>query len=313
MSQVAGFADVSKGCGLRATTLLVFVNNAQDLSWICKGPENSTFLIKYSSLTQPKPAFLTYLHQEPLNLHALSLGQQVSMGSNPVHGTITMAHLEQSPGLNQPTAIDIENLSGTGPLLYQLPTELRSVIFGDCIASGHPQFMQASRVLLEDGQALIGREATYRMHLASKTDNNGQRPSQEMVATIQNLHVTIDMRERGSLGPNLERLQPFGGSHIHRGQCHVVLQVDSTLSVLAGVGIFKCLLCFGGFEKVALLVKEEHLGFPNYWIMSRVYTLVEVLPKWLYPTLGMAEITSKKDGFVMDFHPRKHAEAFAGR
>ena len=47
------------------------------------------------------------------------------------------------------------------------------MIFGDCVATGHPQFMRVSRVLYNDGQAVLFKQAIYRMRLGSAVDNNG--------------------------------------------------------------------------------------------------------------------------------------------
>ncbi|CAD6582516.1 MAG: hypothetical protein ASARMPREDX12_000965 [Alectoria sarmentosa] len=89
--------------------------------------------------------------------------------------------------------MDIEKVKGPISLLYALPTELRFMILGDCIASGHPEFMRASRALERDGQAVICKEGVYRMRFGARIDDKGQRPSQEVANAIQNLEITIDL------------------------------------------------------------------------------------------------------------------------
>ena len=104
-----------------------------------------------------------------------------------------MIDLEQSSKPTHPSIMDIEKVKGPISLLYALPTELRFMILGDCIASGHPEFMRASRALERDGQAVICKEGVYRMRFGARIDDKGQRPSQEVANAIQNLEITIDL------------------------------------------------------------------------------------------------------------------------
>lgn len=250
------------------------------------------------------------IHHKPLDIHTVSPEQQVNMGLNPAQGTITTDHLEKSPDLTKPTVMDIQKMNKNVPLLYGLPTELRFMIFRDCIASGYPQFMKASRALQNDGQTLICKEGIYRMRFGAGDDNNGQRPTHDVARAIRNLDITIDLRRVIGLDQILNRSMPFAGSQILRAQCKVVLRVKCTMDVLVKLELIPLVSSFGSFEKVALWIEidamKDHSLYPCCCDAGWMLVLFE-------SRLGKAELVKVKDGFCMIFYPRGHAEAAARR
>lgn len=246
------------------------------------------------------------------------------MDSEALQGVVAKDHLEQEAGLIRPATTEATKTDEPAPSLYKLPTELRLMIFKDCIASGHPQFMQVSRVLQHEGQVLISKEGTYRMHLNYSNDNNGRRPSQEVTQTIQNVHVTINTTELTDNLTNFEantvplgwdRLRPFSASPDLRGQCQVHLKVGCVLIALYNDRVLSFLCHLNGFERVVLRIEAngtKHTG-PWSWMCSgpNEKVALDLISQLLKKCLGKAEVVEGMDGFLATFYPRKHAEAVA--
>lgn len=49
-----------------------------------------------------------------------------------------------------------------GPFFNKLPKKLRDMVFRDCLASGHPQFMVSSRAMRMEGLGQIFKEGVFR-------------------------------------------------------------------------------------------------------------------------------------------------------
>ncbi|CAF9905783.1 hypothetical protein IMSHALPRED_003976 [Imshaugia aleurites] len=223
-----------------------------------------------------------------------------------------------SPGPSHTTAKLVQKTNEPVPMLYKLPTELRFMIFTYCIASGHPQFMQASRILQEDGQALIAKEGVYRMHFESADDNNGQPPSQEMAKSIQNVKLTVDtanvrfngapwMWEKLDAGP-CERLKSFVGATHLRGRCHVVLKFGCALELLHNDRLHSPPHKFWGFERLVLRIEIDGTKHNNFAIClcpdQREDFTMGFIRRSLEKFLGKAELVKVMDGFCVTFHPR---------
>ena len=246
------------------------------------------------------------------------------MGSEALQGVVAKDHLEQEAGLIRPSTTEAPKTNEPVPLLYRLPTELRLMIFRDCIASGHPQFMQASRILQHEGQVLISKEGTYRMHLRYSKDDNGQRPSREVAQMIQNVHVIVDTTEltddrtyfeANTVPLGWDRLR-FAASPDLRGQCHIHLKVGCVLIALYNDQILSLLCHLHGFERVVLRIEangtKQHTG-PFSWMCTgpNEKVALKLISELLEKCLGEAEVVEGRDGFLATFYPRKYVEAVA--
>lgn len=59
--------------------------------------------------------------------------------------------------------------NGLGPFFSTLPKELRDMIFADCLTSGYPQFMAASRLMKEEGSDQIWMKCVYVLRYESQS------------------------------------------------------------------------------------------------------------------------------------------------
>lgn len=250
------------------------------------------------------------------------------MDLSPTQGILTMVDLEQASNPTHQSIMDIEKVKGPIALLYALPTELRFMILGDCIASGHPEFMRASRALQKDGQAIICKEGVYRMRFGAGIDDKGQRPSQEVANAIQNIEITIDLMKidwtkiildlanATPANPVLGRSLTFAGSQILRGHCEVVVQIKCALDVELTCEVMGHLSLFERFKEMSLRMERhrtEGLGLPLCTCTPKgEETAVEEMMVYLASRLGKAKLVKVENGWRMTFYPRKHAEEIAG-
>ncbi len=232
------------------------------------------------------------------------------MNPEPAQRTVTTDNLEHLSDLPQQSVVNIQNTNGPESLLLKLPTELRFMILGDCVASGDLQFMRASRALLNDGQAIICGEGVYRILLGAGHDKNGRCPSNEVVKTIQNLDVTVDSTNWHFVYLDLDRLESFANPQLHRKCCNILLKVFDVSNFLAGFELCRVLRLFGGFQKIALRIEIDRAK-PIGQMIHHLQWGDDGLSGSLYPMLGTPEVTVDKDGFVMTFFPRKHAQEVA--
>lgn len=246
-------------------------------------------------------------------LHTLSPEQRIDMDPSPVERTVAVV---QPSGSSQLSPTDSQMASEQGSPLYKLPTELLFMIFSQCIVSGHPQFMQASRALQEIGQALISKKGIYRMRLGYEKDNNCQHPSQETVKTIQNVDVTADTKnietQWGPISRVWDRLKPFTGSQYTRGKCHIILK---TASVYDWGNLIMLLAKIERFERLILRIEVDNTNGPGSLICICLSEEEEIAVEWfcnlLEWKLGKAEIIKLEDCLCLTFYPRKYAEAVA--
>ena len=190
------------------------------------------------------------------------------------------------------------------------------MILGDCIASGHPEFMGASRALQKDGEAIISKRGIYRMHLGSPGDDSDQYLSEVTAEKIQNLDITFPIIESWGYEPSgLLLLEPFMESHIRREHCNVVLlKVVCISTLVAGIELLKPLWRFGGFKKVSLRIEiDEKKGL---WRQRQCPCLLEEelfddewMRNFFILRLGKAEIVKANNGFCITLDPEEQARA----
>ncbi len=232
------------------------------------------------------------------------------MNPEPAQKIVTTDNLEHLSDLPQPSVVDVQNTNGPESLLLKLPTELRFIILGDCIASGDLQFMRASRALLNDGQAIICGEGVYRILLGAGDDENGQCPSNEVVKTIQNLDVTVVWTDWRFVYSDLERLESFADPQIYRKCCNILLKIFDVSNFLAGLELCRVLRRCAAFQKIVLRIEIDRAK-PIGQMIHHLQWGDDGLSGLFYPMLGAPDVTVDKDGFVMTFFPRKHAREVA--
>lgn len=255
-----------------------------------------------------------WIQQDLLNSLKFSPEIQTSMESNLMQQNITTNNLEQPSKFIQQTDVNINMIMGLGPLLYKLPAELRLMILGQCIASGHPGFMRASRALHKDGQAIILEKGIYRVHLGQPYDHYGQQPNQDFVEKIQNLDVTVDLTKYRGYARVLE---PFADLKIHRGHCNLVLKVVCVPNLVAGIELLRPVWHFAGFKKVGLWVDiVETQGLKLNCSCSDAQLLENRDERWVrnfvISRLGKVGIVKAKDCFRISVGSRKQPEVIAG-
>ena len=232
---------------------------------------------------------------------------------------VAVDHLGRPPSFTKQTALDIQKKKGLGPFFYKLPQELRLEIFGHCIALGHPQFMRASRILQNEGNAVILRNGTYRLRLGQMIDSNGQYPNQEVAKEIQHLDVSIDVLHWTYYYPlsSWDRLKPFQDPDTPRGKCRIVVQAGHIMDVIASAEMFYFVACLKGFEEMlihVMICREP----PDDLFASLVespaeYRFLELVGESLFEQLGEGQLESKAYGFAWRFYPEKYRKEVLSR
>lgn len=189
------------------------------------------------------------------------------------------------------------------------------MIFGDCISSGHPEFMRASQALQKDGQPILFEQGVYRLRLGPGKDYNAQRPSHETSRQIQKFDITIDMRFGEPLvGVKDDLITMLKGSRIPGKKCKILFKTDCVLLVASDCDALDVLHSFRDFEELALQIESGNHGFDPS-IPACLYTKWQENPvflriwKSLESSLGEAEVSSVHKGYCLLYHPRRHAEA----
>ena len=223
------------------------------------------------------------------------------------------------PRVTKQTALDIQKKKGLGPFFYKLPQELRLEIFGYCVAWGHLQFMRASRILQNEGNAVISKKGIYRMRLGQMIDSNGQYPSQEVAKTIQHLEVSVDVPPRTLYYTisSWDRLKPFEDSDTPRGKCKIIVQAEHIMDVIALAEMFYFISCLSGFEEMLIHVMIFR-DLPDDLFASLIESpaenrFLELIGESLFEQLGEGQVESRASGFAWRFYPRKYLEKVVSR
>ena len=237
--------------------------------------------------------------------------------------TITTENLEHPSNLIEPAIMDTQKMTGLGPLFYKLPTELRLMIFGDCIALGHPDFMRASRALHKDGEAIISKRGIYRMHLGYPFIHYGQYHNQETAEKVQNLDVTVNMMEWWGYAGLLELIMEFP---IRREHFNLILKVVCVSHLVDGIELLRPVCRFAGFKRVGLRIEIIKIKDVRHQISCSCTKNRDTCPctpqlerrddEWmrnfLLLRLGKAEVAKLKSSFCITLDRKDQARATAG-
>lgn len=211
--------------------------------------------------------------------------------------------------------------AGFGPYFYKLPRELRDQIFSHLLVFDYLSLMCTSRAMKQEGTPWIVEEGIYRINVGFRKKTNCPKPSQEMLATIQNVDIRIShtIRPTSTLQefPELQFLNLFAGSAPHRRMCTVFFEPDAIGYATIGHKILLRLGRFKGFEKVRLLIgmtsadSYKVADRSDDWLDSTVqaqYWGLDWARECLEPSLGKADLRSDEDSWIMTFYPCKSQE-----
>lgn len=235
-------------------------------------------------------------------------------------------------------SVDVQR--GLGPVLCQLPGEIRNNIYSYLLSTGHPQFLRASKALHIEGSGLVAKDGVYRMRFGDDNVINYSLPSQRIVDTIRNLDIHADLTYYAGWPwvtegkRDLWLLQAFGEPGRIRGRCSVFIEVgySTTEELLAHTCMPLRLL--SDFETVVVQVDLGWRSAPSSPITHpEGALLVKMSTAWfeqretgavpwsvfkyryvydhthLTHNLGEGQLEGGDDGgFRQVFHPRKALE-----
>ncbi len=168
-----------------------------------------------------------------------------------------MVNIEQQRNFYQSAFTDAQMESGLGPLFYKLPTELRFLIFGDCVASGHLQFMRASQVLHNDGQALIFEKGVFRSSFGEPHDDYDRYLSPRARQMIRNIDITIHMRIYHTVMLALNYWTIRAPLLISLRHCEINLKVSCVRQFIICANPAILLACFNNAKKLVERVEID--------------------------------------------------------
>lgn len=226
----------------------------------------------------------------------------------------------------------VDYAGGLGPFFSKLPGELRDDIISDLLASGNPLFMGVSRAMNMEGMALIYKKGVFRVKFGCDVRKGGHnfsncpRPTQDILAKIQNLHLKISSRDYLTLREiqeyldDFHYLDAFRHSPLPRGICNI--DIVSADKCVAGRRVSRSMMMplrgFKNFDMVVLGVDVDKTFCPDFpdsaWKpfaeqhASTRDNLIKRTRDWLSPRLGEGVLRTDKDGFRLTFHPRKPRE-----
>lgn len=251
---------------------------------------------------------------------------------------ITVLTEQDIPFTVAPKSVDVQR--GLGPVLSQLPGEIRNKIYSYLLSTGYPQFLRASKALHIEGSGLVVKDGIYRMSFRSDNRINYPLPSQRLVDTIRNLDIRADLTYYAGWPwvtegkPDLWLLQAFGEPGRIRGRCSVSLEMGHSTAEELLAHICMPLRLLSDFETVVVQVGLGWLSEPSsLTTYPRDSLLVKMAKAWfeqretvsvpwsvfkyryvyehthLTHNLGEGHLEGVHGGgFSLVFHPRKALE-----
>ena len=199
------------------------------------------------------------------------------------------------------------------------------MVLGNCIASGHPDFMRASRALHHDGRAIVFEKGTYRMWFGAGVEDNGEEPSPYTFGRIKKFDITVDLRMHNSvLDDVILSLWLLQSSRGRGKKCEIRLQTGCALNVASEPKTLELLGLLRGFEEVVLRVEIDR-RVENGHAVSAAGSACHC-EKWereangvyvkiwgfLEPVLGKAEVVREEGRYCLVYHPGENAKASEG-
>ena len=242
----------------------------------------------------------------------------------------------------EPPFFNVVAATSLGPTLSQLPGEVRNTIYSYLLATGHPQFLRASKALYVEGSGLMAENGVYRVSFGVPKRINYLLPSQRIVDNIRNVDICTDMSHFGGTDwmvytpPSRWLLEAFGEPGRPRGQCSVTLDVHPSTNRTPLAGFCGYLPLFSDFETVIVRAKVNWLEPDSSTICPKKSLMGKATKTWLkqretaavpwsvfmyrfiYDSGGFLGLESyfgegllreqDESGFWMVFHPRQAQE-----
>lgn len=242
----------------------------------------------------------------------------------------------EGPLVVEPQSINIQR--GVGPILSQLPGEIRNIIYSHLLSAGHLQFLRASKALYHEGSGMVPENGIFRLGFGFPNSMNYSLPSRRVFDTIRNLDFRANLRhnekdpEMVDEPADLWLLREFWWTRLVRGQCNLFFEVDPFTTHLCVTTICESLRMLSRFEKVVVRAKIDwpepdssisaprgsvlnsaikiwsercKLG-PARWSDFKYQMFYDVLP--LDKNLGTGRLEQDEGGFRQVFHPCKRRE-----
>lgn len=212
----------------------------------------------------------------------------------------------------KPTPINVA--AGFGPMFLKLPREIRDMIFGPVIASGHTQLLRASRALNEEGMVLVSQHGICRINIGFREATGFTQPMQRTVDTIQNLRVRVNTRyyltDNYKNSPGYQLLEMFArGKLPSQRTCSVVFETYPQ-KCRVDFEVLSLLTILERFDKVTLRIEvDSAIDVPllddfRYWYAMREgYISLDKACKDMEPTMGAAYQENNAEGMHMVFYP----------
>ena len=198
------------------------------------------------------------------------------------------------------------------------------MVLGNCIASGHPDFMRTSRALHLDGRAIIFEKGTYRMWFGAGVEDNGEEPSPYAFGRIKKFDITVDLRVHNDvLDDVLMSLWLLESSRGRGKKCEMRFRTGCALNVASEPKTMEVLGLLRGFEEVVLRVEIDRRVENGQAVSAGSACRCE---KWeregngvyvkiwgfLEPVLGKAEVVREEGRYCLVYRPGEHAKTSEG-
>ena len=225
---------------------------------------------------------------------------------------------QMTPATSKSNSDTVDVTTRLGTLFFGLPQEIRDQILSPLLASGHPQFLRASKAMNTQGMSLISKYGIYRINIAfGRRKNNCPQLTQSLADTVHNIHFCVNMRFYPSQHldglPEKRTLQMFTRKDSGRKSCSVTFEGSYTNNQMVAGEVLACLTTFKDFAKVTLITDID-------WIPGQCFT--EATMKWfrslaarcrtrcfayareyLEPSLGTAYRVGRAPDDQMVFYP----------
>ena len=224
----------------------------------------------------------------------------------------------------------------TCPLLT-ISRELRDIIYGELIATGHVKLAQVSKVLALAFTESIRRRGTCRLAI-DETEPEWPPPYLRLRKPISDTIQHLDLQLTTNLfddemwyTPDLRMSKIFGDSKIPRKSCHVLIQdrfVGSGTQPLyfgyrnpkpGSTKYLRPLRSLGGFENVTVKAKSKYdscrrplSGWQLEYKVRLQHSMHLALERFLRRSLGSCKLRNKGDHATthLEFRPRAFLEAW---
>ena len=185
-------------------------------------------------------------------------------------GSYNHLRYQMTPATSTCESDTVDMTTSLGALLLKLPQEIRDMILSPLLASGHPQFLRASKAMNTQGMSLISKYGIYRINIGfGRRKKNCPQLTQPLADTVRNIHFCVNMRSYPSEHleglPEKKILRMFTRKDPGRRSCSVTFEGAYTNNQMVAGEVLACLTMFKEFAKVTLSANID-------WIPGQCFT-----------------------------------------